>query len=144
MKFTNPVKPSATDESSPPRFFSSSTSLIWHRAASSQQRASAMASDSLPCALVQLLSVAIDTSCSLSNVQSHMVIAVASLQAPVPGFSEAMPRISRTQFWNCATNTGFDHGQRKLPPLDCFRSLVGRFQLRIHPFVSQDIRGNPR
>ena len=67
-------------------------------------------------------------------------MAVASAHAPVPGRSRGNPAHLLNPRLKLRQEERVGHGARKLAALHRFRSLVGRFQLRIHPLVAEEAR----
>ena len=70
-------------------------------------------------------------------------MAVASVQAPVPGRSEAMRRISSNPLLELREEQLVGHRDGKLQALHGFRAFVSGFELRIHPFLAEEARDNP-
>ena len=115
------------------------------RAASSQHSASASGNVTpwrvLWYSFAPSASVAV---CTCLSVHSQSCMALASVQAPVPGRSAASRRMSVIHCWNCARNSSLVIVMESCRRCTASGPFVGRFQLRIHPLLAEETRDNPR
>ena len=136
-----PCRPSPRPrrDSAGPSFSSSATSRMNCRAASSQQSASASGKVTpwrdLWKSFTPSASVAVITCLS---VHSQSCMALASVQAPVPGRFAGQPAHLGDPLLELREEQLVRHGDGKLQTLHGFRAFVGGFQLRIHPFLAEE------
>ena len=67
-------------------------------------------------------------------------MAVASVQAPVPGRSDAMRRHLGNPLPVLREEQLVGHGERELETLHGLRAFVGGFELGVHPLLAQEAR----